>query len=91
MTRLATYVWSLSLGLVGFFLGLGLLGSFHTFERWQVGLAGFITALALAIPTAIGVSRLSAAITRFANALLACAGLGMLMAMMFLYSRAVFH
>ena len=89
MRRLATYAWSLSVGLVGFFLGLAFLASFHTFEKWQVGFAGLLSAIALAIPTAIAVSRVLATAPRPATTLLAYTGFAFLLAMLLAYSQAV--
>jgi hypothetical protein len=56
MNRIAFYTWSISLGVIGFFLGLGVAGNTHQYENWQVGLAGFVTAVAFCVPTAFAVS-----------------------------------
>jgi len=91
LNRLATLTWSVAVGLVGFFVGLIFLGGFHTFDNWQVGLAGFVSALALAIPTAIAISRVAATAARGAGQWLAGAGMLFFAATLFVYARIVFH
>jgi hypothetical protein len=74
MNRIAIYSWSISLGVVGLFVGLFLAGSTHDYENWQVGMAGFISATAFCIPTALMVSRVSRSLPRYGAALLAAVG-----------------
>lgn len=91
MNRLATYAWSLSTGLLGYFIGFGLLARYHTYDNWQIGLAGFAGALALAVPTAISVSQLCAAAPKWAVRLFACTGLAILVVMLWVWSLMTFH
>lgn len=91
MKRLATYAWALSAGIVGFFVGMLFLGGYHTFDNWQVILAGFVAAIFLAVPTWIGVSRVVVTAAKPAVAWLTCAGSLVLAAMLFVYSAVAFH
>ena len=88
MRKLATFCWSLSVGAVGFFVGLIFLGSYHTFDNWQVVLGGFIVALVLAVPTGYSVSRVSATASPADAKLLAIAGMLFALALVLLLSRS---
>jgi hypothetical protein len=61
MKRVAVLSWSISLGVLAFFAGLGVASSAHQLEKWQVGLVAFIASLVIGVPTALATSNIMAA------------------------------
>ncbi|WP_211251552.1 hypothetical protein, partial [Arenimonas oryziterrae] len=91
LRRVAIYCWSISAGTIGFFIGLAFLGSYHTFENWQVGLGGFITALVLAIPVAMAVSFSARKLSTFWLRLLGTIGALLLLTTQVMFWQTVVH
>jgi hypothetical protein len=91
MERLARYCWTLAVGIIGFFVGMLVLARFHTFENWQVGLSGLVTALLFAIPTYIAISRVAATADRRGVQMLSFAGALFFFGSFAIYVSATFH
>jgi hypothetical protein len=91
MDDVSRILWPIALGILGFFCALSFLDSYHTFERWQVGLGSFAGALLLAVPTYAAVSHLTETAGRAVRLVLALSAVVLFAGAFVLWAAAVFH
>jgi hypothetical protein len=83
--RLAVICWSVSIGIVGLFLGIFAGGSSHSLEKWQVGLIGFTCAAVAGGLTVLTVGRIVSRASRPVLAAITASGIAIAMTGLYAY------